>query len=151
MRVKFRYLAATSSKYRKKAHESIAFVSLFLLSVLFRRAGAFDDRAHRAVDVDGLGEVGVHARGEAFLNVLMVGVGCEGDDGDVLRLRHARDGLAVEVKQLRQLHRLRDDLEFPALDARDIQHIVDELLQIAAADLDLFQALFHLARVVRML
>ena len=38
MRVKFRYLAATSSKYRKKAHESIAFVSLFLLSVLFVRA-----------------------------------------------------------------------------------------------------------------
>ena len=84
-------MAATSSKYRKKAHESIAFVSLFLLSVLFRRAGAFDDRARRAVDVDGLGEVGVHARSEAFLNVLMVGVGCEGDDGDVLRR------LAVEL------------------------------------------------------
>ena len=91
MKVKFRYLAATSSKYRKKAHESNAFVSLFLLSVLFRRAGAFDDRARRAVDVDGLGEVGVHARGEAFLNVLMVGVGYEGDDGNVLRR------LAVEL------------------------------------------------------
>lgn len=70
---------------------------------------------------------------------------------DVFRLRHARDGLTVEVKQLRQLHQPRDDLELPALDARDIQHIVDELLQIAAADTDLFQALFHLPRVVRML
>ena len=45
-------------------------------------------RAHRAVDVDGLGEVGVHARGEAFLNVLMVGVGCEGDDGDAVSYTH---------------------------------------------------------------
>ena len=70
---------------------------------------------------------------------------------DVLCLRHARDGLRVEVKQLRQLHRLRDDLELPALNARDVQHIVDELLQIAAADADLFQALFHLVRVVRVL
>ncbi len=70
---------------------------------------------------------------------------------DVFRLRHARDGLAVEVKQLRQLHRLRDDLELPALDARDVQHIVDELLQVAAADTDLFQAFFHLIRIVRVL
>ena len=70
---------------------------------------------------------------------------------DVFRLRHARDGLAVEVKQLRQLHRLRDDFELPALDARDVQHIVDKLPQVAAADTDLFQALFHLIRIVRVL
>ena len=70
---------------------------------------------------------------------------------DVFRLRHARDGLAVEVKQLRQLHQLRDDFELPTLDARDVQHIVDELLQVAAADLDLFQALFHFSRIVRVL
>lgn len=114
MRVKFRYLAATSSKYRKKAHESIAFVSLFLLSVLFRRAGAFDDRARRAVDVDGLGEVGVHARSEAFLNVLMVGVGCEGDDGDVLRrlaVELSDGGSRLQAVHHRHLHVHQDRIE----------------------------------------
>lgn len=114
MRVKFRCLAATSSKFRKKAHESIAFVSLFLLSVLFRRAGAFDDRAHRAVDVDGLGEVGVHARGEAFLNVLMVGVGCEGDDGDVLRrlaVELSDGGGRLQAVHHRHLHVHQDRIE----------------------------------------
>lgn len=114
MRVKFRYLAATSSKYRKKAHESIAFVSLFLLSVLFRRAGASDDRAHRAVDVDGLGEVGVHARGEAFLNVLMVGVGCEGDDRDVLRrlaVELSDGGSRLQAVHHRHLHVHQDRIE----------------------------------------
>ena len=70
---------------------------------------------------------------------------------ELRRHADARDGLAVVVKQLRQLHRLRDDFELPALDARDVRHIVDELLQVAAADTDLFQALFHLIRIVRVL
>ena len=124
MRVKFRYLAATSSKYRKKAHESIAFVSLFLLSVLFRRAGAFDDRARRAVDVDGLGEVGVHARSEAFLNVLMVGVGCEGDDGDVLRR------LAVELSD--------GGSRLQAVHHRHLNIHQDQIIPVGRGRLDLF-------------
>ena len=71
-------------------------------------------RAHRAVDVDGLGEVGVHARGEAFLNVLMVGVGCEGDDGDVLRrlaVELSDGGSRLQAVHHRHLHVHQDRIE----------------------------------------
>ena len=56
--------------------------------------------------VDGLGDVGVHARGDAVLYVVGEGVGRHRDDGDGLaeRVSAAADGLrrlvAVHVRRL---------------------------------------------------
>ena len=58
--------------------------------------------------------MGVHARSEAFLNVLMVGVGCEGDDGDVLRrlaVELSDGGSRLQAVHHRHLHVHQDRIE----------------------------------------